>query len=268
VTLTAPAGWTVAPAGPASLGNVAPGHSRQATFTVTPPGSGLSAGAVQLVARATYQTASAGASTLLAGATVQVPFASLADSYDNTGITDDANTNPSPNFDGFDGIGTTYSEQGLTAAGLAPGATVNAGGLTFTWPDVAPAQPDNTMAEGQIIDISGSGSKLGFLTATNNSALSGTGTVYYTDGSTQAFTLDVGNFWYPAGQSGNPPNTQVAAVNYANYPSGSSGHTVYVFETSVPIDPNKTVEAVALPPLGSVAGYNPALHVFAIAIGG
>ncbi len=269
VSLSAPSGWTVAPSGPDSLGDVAPGQSRRATFTVTPAGSGLSAGPVALVGTATFRgRGSRGAQSLLAGATVQVPYASLAASFDNVGITDDSNRGPSSGFDGFDGSGTTYSAQGLAAAGLAPGASIHADGLTFTWPNVPSMQPDNTMAEGQIIALSGSGSELGFVTATNNSALSGTGTVYYTDGSTSSFSLDVGNFWYPAGQNGNPSNTQVAAVNYANYPSGSSGHTVYVFETSVPIDSGKTVEAVALPPLGSVAGYNPALHVFAMAVGG
>ena len=190
------------------------------------------------------------------------------ESFDSTGITDDTNTNPSPSFEGFDGEGTTYSAQGLAAAGLTPGSTVTADGLSFTWPNATPAQPDNTMAEGQIIRVSGSGTKLGFLTAANNSAEFGSGTVYYSDGTTSTFTLDVGNFWYASGQNGNPTNTQVASVNYANYPTGSSGHTIYVFEQSVPIDSGKTVEAVALPALGSVEGYNPALHVFAISVGG
>lgn len=76
-------------------------------------------------------------------------------------------------------------------------------------PNVPSAQPDNTMAEGQTIAISGSGSSLGFLTAANNSPESGTGTIYYTDGSTQKYTLSAGNFWYPSGQNGNPSNTQV-----------------------------------------------------------
>jgi hypothetical protein len=79
--------------------------------------------------------------------------------------------------------------------------------------------------------------------------------------------LNVGNFWYPSGQRGNPVNTQVAAVNYANYPTGSSGHQVYVFEQSVPLQSGKTVPAVPLPALGDVAGYNPALHIFAISAG-
>ncbi len=58
-----------------------------------------------------------------------------------------------------------------------------------------------------------------------------------------------------------------AGNSYANYPTGSSGHEVYVFEQSVPLAAGKTVEAVTLPSLGSVAGYNAALHIFAMAIG-
>jgi hypothetical protein len=56
-------------------------------------------------------------------------------------------------------------------------------------------------------------------------------------------------------------------VNYANFPTGSSGHEVFVFEQSVPLAAGKTIEAVTLPSLGDVAGYNPALHVFALAVG-
>jgi beta-glucosidase len=262
LALTAPSGWTVSPSGPSSVGTVAPGKSASVTFTVTTPSSGLSAGANSLLATATYD----GTQSLINTATVNVP-ASLASTFNNTGITDDSDMDPSSGFIGFDGEGTSYSAEGLAADGITPGSTVTAGSLSFTWPDVASAQPDNTMAEGQTIAISGSGSSLGFLAAANNSTESGTGTIYYTDGTTQTFTLDVGNFWYPSGQNGNPSSTQVAAVNYANYPSGSSGHTVYLFEQSVPLAAGKTVEAVTLPSLGSVAGYNPALHVFAMAVG-
>ncbi len=267
VALSAPSGWTVSPAS-ASVGKLTSGQSGKATFTVTPGSSGLEPGPIPLVAKSTYATPNAGAQTLQAGVTVEVPYASLDQSYDNIGITDDSNPNPISGFDGFDGHGTTFSAQGLATAGLSPGESVSADGLTFNWPDVPSAQPDNTMAEGQIVDISGSGSKLGFLTSSNNSSLSGTGTVYYTDGTTSTFNLSIGNFWYQSGTNGNPSNTQVAAVNYANYPTGSSGHTVYVFEQSVAIDATKTVEAVALPPLGSVTGYNPAMHIFALSIGG
>ncbi|HEX6452491.1 MAG TPA: beta-galactosidase [Trebonia sp.] len=263
LSLGAPAGWTVSPSGAVPVGTVPPGTSASQTFSVTAPTSGLSAGANSLLATASYD----GSQTLLGTATVNVPASSLAATFDNTGVTDDSNTSPSSGFIGFDGEGTSFSAQGLAADGITPGASVSGGGLSFTWPSAASGAPDNTMAEGQTIAVSGSGSSLGFLAAANNSAESGTGTIYYTDGSTQAFTLSVGNFWYASGQNGNPANTQVAAVNYANYPSGSSGHTVYLFEQNVPLESGKTIEAVTLPSLGSVAGYNPALHVFALAVG-
>jgi beta-galactosidase GanA len=273
VSMSVPSGFTVSPAGPVSLGTVAPGGSASQTFSVTAPSSGLTAGTDNLLATATYRSLQGGPGglqgeqTLINAAQVQVPAASLAATFNNTGITDNADPDPSSAFIGFDGIGTSYSAEGLAADNLTPGASVSAGGLTFTWPNVASAEPDNTMAEGQTVAISGSGSSLGFLAAANNSAESGTGTIYYTDGSTQSFTLNVGNFWYPAGQDGNPDNTQVAGVDYANYPTGSSGHEVYVFEQSVPLAAGQTVEAVTLPSLGSVVGYNAALHVFAMAIG-
>jgi beta-galactosidase GanA len=253
LALNAPPGWTVSPSRAVAVGSVAPGSSATATFTVTAPASGLSAGANSLLASATYD----GRSSLLATATVNVPASSLAATFNNTAITDDSDMNPSAGFIGFDGEGTSYSAAGLAADGLTPGAAVSAGGQSFTWPNAASAQPDNTMAEGQTIAVSGAGATLGFLAAANNSAESGTGTIYYTDGTTQPFTLSVGNFWYASGQSGNPSNTQVAA-----------GHTVYLFEQNVTLESGKTVEAVTLPNLGSVAGYNPALHIFALAVGG
>jgi hypothetical protein len=262
VALTVPSGWTVSPAS-AQLGTVAPQSSGTASFSVTAPSAGLTSGTVALLATATFN----GSISLNNAATVEVPYASLADSFDNTGITSNSNTNPSANFEGFDGEGTTFSAEGLAADNLTPGATVTAGGLNFTWPNVAVATADNTMAEGQTIAVNGSGSSLGFLASGNNSSESGTGTIYYTDGSTQSFTLSVGNFWYPSGSNGNPTNTTIASVNYANYPTGSSGHTVYIFEQSVPIDSSKTVAAIGLPSLGDVAGYNAALHIFAVSVG-
>ena len=91
--------------------------------------------------------------------------------------------------------------------------------------------------------------------------------MYYTDGSSASFELAAGNFWYQSGQNGNPVETQVAAVNYANYPTGSSGHTVYVFGVTVPIDSTKKVQAVVLPKVnGSVAGYQAAMHIFALGL--
>lgn len=267
VALNVPKGWTISPSGPASLGTVAPGAAASASFRVTAPSSGLSPGLVSLLARATFSSGRGGSQSLINSADVNVPAPSLSSTFDNTGITDDSNPSPSAGFEGFDGDGTSYSAQGLAADSLTPGASVTADGLSFTWPNVPAAQPDNTMAEGQTIAVSGSGTKLGFVAAANNSAESGTGTIYYTDGSTQSFTLSAGNFWYASGQDGNPSDVQVAGVDYANYPSGSSGHEIYVFEQSVTLEQGKTIEAVTLPALGDVAGYNAALHIFAMTVG-
>jgi beta-galactosidase GanA len=261
VALNVPSGWTVTPSS-GSLGTVPARSTASVTFTVTAPSSGLTPGTLALLATASFSGGS-----LQNAATLQVPYPSLAATFNNTGITDDSNPSPSSSFIGFDGIGTSYSAEGLAADGITPGATVPGGGLSFTWPSAAVATPDNTMAEGQTIAVSGSGSSLGFLAAANNSPESGTGTIYYTDGTTQTFTLDVGNFWYPSGSNGNPSNTPVASVNYANYPTGPTTHTIYLFEQSVPLAAGKTVEAVQLPSLGNVAGYNAALHIFAMTIG-
>jgi beta-galactosidase GanA len=266
VSLQAPAGWRVSGDGETSQ-RVAPGAARRVSFTVTVPSSGLTPGPVELVATAHY-TQRATVQTLMSGAQLQVPQGSLAASFDNTGITDESTPQPGGSgFEGFDGSGTTFSAEGLAGTGVTPGSTVSAGGLSFTWPSVPAGQPDNTMAQGQIITVSGSGSKLGFLAAANNAALSGTGVIYYTDGTTQTFSLNIGNFWYPPGQSGNPADTTAISEPTVDYPTGPTSHTVYVFEQSVPIDPSKTIEAVQLPSLGDVSGYNPALHVFGIAIG-
>ena len=102
-----------------------------------------------LVARATFTLAGA-PQTVLAGTALQVPYSSLAASFDNTGITDQSDPSPTPGFEGFDGEGTTFSAEGLASTGVTPGSTVSAGGLSFTWPDVPAGQPDNTMTEGQI----------------------------------------------------------------------------------------------------------------------
>ncbi len=257
----------MSPAGRVTVGGVASGGTARVRFRVTAPSSGLSAGAVNLVVKARYRRDGAH-QRLLAGAQLQVPESSLAASFDNVGITDTSDVAPGgSSFAGFDGEGTTFSAAGLASTGVTPGSTVTAGGLSFMWPDVAAGTPDNTMAQGQLIAISGSGSELGFLAAANNSPLSGTGTVYYTDGSTSTFTLDVGNFYYAAGANGNPSNAAGVSDPTLDYPSEPTSHTAYVFEQTVAIDAGKTVAAVQLPALGDVSGYNPALHVFGIAVG-
>jgi len=292
-----PSGWTETPSGATGTASVASGGTLVRTFLVKAPSSGLQPGSATLAAQAEYSSvvsehgtslgppggppgppggamATVGEVTsVIAGSTsVKIPYPSLAAAYNNTAVTSNDDVVPHKPLLGFDGHGTTFSEQGFAANGVEAGKPVSADGLTFTWPDVPAGQRDDVVAGGQVIQLSGSGSELAFLTAANNSALSGTGTIVYTDGTTQSFTMDVGNFWYPAGQDGNPNNIQVAS-SFANYPTGTSEgtsyqHTVYVFATTVPINPDKQLAAVILPDVngGTVAGYTAAIHIFALSV--
>lgn len=258
VNISAPTGWTVTPLGPVNVPRLPAGQHYTMSWTVQAPAS-LAAGTYQVGASVTYTQG--GTSGYSAGAaTFTVPYSSLADAFTNVGISDDAN----PTAGNFDGAGYSFSEQALTAAGLAPSATVQQGGVTFTWPGVPAGQPDNAVADGQVIDVSGQGATLGFLGASNSGSPSGTGTVYYTDGSSQTFTLQFDDFWYPPG----PENTTVAATPYVNSPSGKYNQTVRIFYAHVPIDASKTVSAVALPAISaSPAGHVTAMHIFALGVG-
>jgi hypothetical protein len=186
-------------------------------------------------------------------AAIDVPYPSLAAAFDNTGITDDAN----PSAGAFASSGKTYSAQALAAAGLS-GGPVSFGGASFTWPATA-GQPDNVEANGQVIALTGSGSALDFLGSSTSGTQGGTGTVYYTDGSTQPFTVSFSDWWAPA-----PTDQVVATAAYINSPADRFSHTGSVYFTSVPLQPGKTVAAVALPVTGT--SPNPGMHVFAMAI--
>lgn len=146
-----------------------------------------------------------------------------------------------------------------------PGASLSYDGLTFGWPTAAAGQPDNVMASGQTIDISGSGSELGLLDTAAYGPASGTGTVSYSDGTSQSFTLSVPNWYKAAAASANA----VIVAPYLNRPDNTQDpNVVNVFEQSVPLQPGKQVVAVTLPDIsaGAVSG-SPSLHVFAMAIG-
>jgi beta-glucosidase len=190
------------------------------------------------------------------------PFASLQDAFNNVGISDDTNTSPG----NLDGGGSSYSAQALAAARLTPGATIAHDGITFTWPDVQPGTVDNAVAGGQIIDLSGAGTTLGLLGAGDYGAASGTGTISYTDGSTQQFNLTFPDWWANAA----PPGGDIlATVPYINTPTGQENQGgVSVYYIGIPLQQGKTVKSVTLPNLGlGVAPGETAMHIFAMKIG-
>ena len=161
--------------------------------------------------------------------------------------------------------GFSFSEQALTAAGLAPGATLTHAGVPFTWPNVAAGSTDNTPANGQLVKVPGRGHLLGFLGAGNSGSPSGPVTVFYADGSTSSGQLTLDDFWFTPG----PENDIAAATPYVNSPTGATTHTVYIFYAAVPIDPGKDVVAVTLPSISPGSqGHSTAMHIFAMNIGG
>jgi Carbohydrate binding module (family 6)/F5/8 type C domain len=187
-----------------------------------------------------------------------VVYPSLAASFNNVGITADNNTAPG----NYDGNGSSFSETALTNAGAAPGATITSQGLSYTFPNVAAGTDDNTVAEGQTIAMSGSGT-LGFLVSASYGPATGTGTITYTDGSTQSYTLTS-----PDWLSTTPPSGGALAISsaYQNRPGNTtdaiSGNA---FSETVALTAGKTVASVTLPPGGALTAGPPALHVFAIA---
>jgi hypothetical protein len=188
-------------------------------------------------------------------------YANLAASYNDVGITADNNTAPG----NYDGGGASFSETALTNAGAAPGATITSSGISFTFPNVAAGSNDNTVAEGQTITMSGSGT-LGFLLSGSYGPASGTGTITYTDGSTQSYTLNAPD-WF----STSPPSGGAVAVSSAY--QNRQGNTTYagsgdIFSETVTLTAGKTIASVTLPPGGALTAGTPAVHVFAISAEG
>ena len=200
---------------------------------------------------------------------VPTEYPSLARAFNNIGSSDDSDVSAGD----LDGVGNSFSRQALAAAGLAPGAAVQHDGISFTWPDARAGQPDNVIALGQTVLVSGTGSRLGFLGASTPSTVTGDGIVWYADGSTSSFTVTIDNYFNPPGVE----NAAVATMSYVNdsNPASNGGtagqraHTVYVFYASVPIVPGRPVRAVTLPPNGSApaSGRNYGMHIFALGIG-
>jgi predicted alpha-1,2-mannosidase len=191
------------------------------------------------------------------------PTSNPADYYDNTGISPDSNQSCA----NYDGDGYSYSANALASAGLTPGATVKADGLTFTWPDVPACSPDNILAAGQTMLVRGTSgaTTLGLLGSSTNGSSQGTITINYTDGTSSTQTVYFTDWAQPPGNG----DTAVATMSYRNSDSGTSQPiTMYVVATTVPVDSSKTVASVTFPDVSTrVASGVTAMHVFAVSLG-
>jgi beta-glucosidase len=260
VTLTpqAPAGITVTPS-PDTL-TIAADGTATATFTVstTPGGSGNQT--IPLAITATDDATSFTVSPT--NLSVNVAFTSLAASFDNTGISDESAPVTSASFDtGND----SFSEQQLTAAGFGPGATFTHDGIQYTWPSAAAGSPDNVIGAGQAIQMSGQGSMLGVLGASNNGNATGPITVIYTDG-TQTTGQVTLNDWYSNAEP--PPGDILVTTPNWDHSPAQSDHAVSIYAGSISIDPTKTVADVILPSsMTELSTASAPFQVFALGIG-
>ncbi|WP_344310621.1 endo-alpha-N-acetylgalactosaminidase family protein [Fodinicola feengrottensis] len=252
VRMVAPAGWSATAQSPSHFATVAAGATVEVKYAVQTPATAPS-GSYQLTATASYEVNGHQAGT---GATTSAVLAyrSLAEAYDNVGITDESATTAGT----FDGYGNSFSAQALTSAGAAPGSTVTVDNVKFGWPSAPAGQPDNVTAAGQTVAMSGSGGEIAFL-GSEAGAVQPTVTIHYTDGSTSTGNLGFPN-WCCADDNGYGAKIAVD-TDHNNTPTGP-GHfgTHYkIYYNTIPADPTKTIAAVTLP-------NAPALHVFAMAL--
>ena len=262
--LDVPRGWSVAPGG-AVPGTVAPHQTVTASFRVSVPARARP-GTRTLTVRITYQQPAAGGPSpglVTASATTTVPYASLAAAYNNIGISDNSDEAAAD----YDGSGDSFSAQALAAANptaLSPGTTVSTEGTTFTWPDVPAGSPDNVVAAGQTVQLTGTGTDLGFLGSSQNGTATGSVTVHYADGTSQSFNLNIADWYADSPAVGDQLLTTTSSWNFQSNPIGP--HPVSVYFASVPLRPGKQVTSVTLPTVAG-AGGTTAMHIFAMAIG-
>lgn len=179
----------------------------------------------------------------------------------NAGISPDAN----PAAANFDGVGFSYSSDALAAAGARAGGTVTVNGLSYSWPNYPAGWPDNVIAQGQTVNLAGSG-RLAFLGAAANGDASGTVTITYTDGSTSTASLGFSDWTLGAGAARPGFGNEVAFTTpYRNSGGGDPQQiNTYVFASApIALAAGKTVKGVTW--ASTVSGGQ--LHVFAIGMG-
>ncbi|MFJ2959606.1 glycoside hydrolase family 3 C-terminal domain-containing protein [Streptomyces sp. NPDC087270] len=257
VGLKAPDGWTATATTPATFDQVGPGQKATTTWSVSIP-AGTDPASFTLDA-----TVGTPGGDHTAQTPVTVPYASLTAAYNNIGISSDDNTKAAS----FDGGGASYSSDALVAAGWTPGKSTDHDGVSFPWPAAAgTGAPDNVVAGGQAIEISGSGTKLGFVGSSAFGSSSGSGTILYTDGTTQTYALALADWWSKTASQG---SDIAASLPYLNNGGGQSQQPVHTYAATVNLQPGKTVQAITLPDVSQTATNNQlAMHVFSVAIGG
>jgi predicted alpha-1,2-mannosidase len=249
---TSPSGGTVQASGltvsPATGSLTVAAHSTATAATTVSDGNGSSEGAYPV----TFSSVAASGATL-ASTAMNVDAAEPGEIwpyYTNIGISADGESVSS----GYDGSNYTYSANALAADGLTPGASVTAGGISYTWPDAPSGQPDSIDAAGQTIPVSFPAGTttiglLGSAIDAGSGGASGTLTVTYTDGTTQQIHVAFSDWTLGAGAYQLlPADTLVAATPHRDTTEGTSQPVpTYVYATSAPLLAGKSVASVTLP---------------------
>ncbi len=186
-----------------------------------------------------------------------VLYASLAAAFDSVSTSSLASIAAA----NFDGSGNSFSREQLEALGAKPGASVNADGFGYTWPQASAGDKDSLKPGGQRIALTGKGPRIGVL----GSAAAGGGAtvklhVSYTDGTSQDVSVKLPNWLRQASGLG---DAKVAlSTKGRNTPAGYANgtYTYNVYTAAAAIDGSKTVSEVAV-------GGDAAAKVFDVKIG-
>jgi hypothetical protein len=258
LSLSSGGGWTSSTGDIVSLLNIAVDSTAHVSWTVTPKAPGVWYQPPGIVASFSINNESAQKSL---PAPIFAPIL-IDQARNNIGISNDTAVTAG----NFDGSKNSYSAQALAAAGLEPGAQFQAGGITFTWPNVTLGYNDNILSLGQTILVNGTGNTLGFVGASTNAYNGGIGTIFYADGSSSQFTLELGNYL----DTQFLQNTVIVTTPYVNSASGPNHQkTGTLFYYGIPLVHGKSVLAVTLPATNTITSVNPTsgLHIFAVALG-
>src|SRR5580693_5321726 len=182
----------------------------------------------------------------------------LQQAFNNVGITAAADATAG----NYDGIGDSLSAAGLAADALTPGKRLLHDGLRVTWPDAAPGQPDNVVADGQTVALAGTGTTLGVVGSSAYGSTTGTFTVTYANGTTSTATVTFADWIDTSPASG----TDLLATTGGWNPGGTI--PVSLSYAAIPLTAGKAVASVTLPAVGGSVGKGvQALHIFSLTIG-
>jgi glucoamylase len=183
---------------------------------------------------------------------------SLQQAFDNVGITSSSDATAG----NYDGIGDSFAASGLAEDALVPGQSLLHDGLTMTWPDVAPGQEDNVVADGQAVAVTGTGTVLGVVGASAYGSTTGTFTIGYANGTSTTQTVTFADWIDTSAAAG----TDLLATTAGWNPGGTT--PVSLFYAAIPLTAGQPVTSVTLPTVGAGVGANVAsMHIFSLTVG-